>query len=66
MGLYRFLLEHMTDEQRFNLIAKLPHDVLGAIVDGTLPFCDDIIPILQDTLSILCCKVCCSIFVYKI
>ena len=27
MKIYRFMLEHMTDEQKFNLTAKLTNDV---------------------------------------
>lgn len=37
MHIYRTLLRHMSDEQRFTVAARLTQDVLGAVVDGTLP-----------------------------
>ena len=92
MKIYRFMLEHMTDEHKFNLSAKLTNDasllflvsfctrrprfvlprylflmsfdvffsvkqVLGAIVDGVIPLDSETSALLQDTLTILCCKV---------
>lgn len=29
MHIYRFLLDHFTDEQRFNITTKISHSVLG-------------------------------------
>lgn len=29
MTIYKFLLQHFTDEQRFNVTNKLAHDILG-------------------------------------
>ncbi|XP_078589541.1 condensin-2 complex subunit D3-like [Branchiostoma floridae x Branchiostoma japonicum] len=54
--IYRFLLEHMTDENRFNLIGKLCSEVLEGFVDNVLPLNAETSQILQDTLSILSCK----------
>ncbi|XP_066279789.1 condensin-2 complex subunit D3-L-like isoform X2 [Branchiostoma lanceolatum] len=54
--IYRFLLEHMTDENRFNLIGKLCSEVLEGFVDNVLPLNAETSQILQDTLAILCCK----------
>ena len=47
----------MTDEQKFNLCGKLCHDVLGGVVDDVIPYDADSSAILQDTFTILCCKV---------
>ena len=57
MMIYRFLLEHMTDEHRFQLTAKLCQDVLADVADGTLRLEIDSIPLLQDTLAVLSSKV---------
>jgi hypothetical protein len=35
--IYTAMLEHMTDEQRIQVAAKLAHDILGAAVEGGLP-----------------------------
>jgi len=35
--IYKLLLQHMTDEQKLNITAKLCQDVLGAVVDGIMP-----------------------------
>ncbi|KAK7500453.1 hypothetical protein BaRGS_00008360, partial [Batillaria attramentaria] len=56
LKLYRFMLEHMEDEHRFNLTAKISQEVLGAFVDGILPFDEDSHNLLQDTLAILSSK----------
>ena len=37
MKIYRFMLEHMTDEQKFNLTAKLTNDVSSIDVFFGLP-----------------------------
>ncbi|XP_078673980.1 condensin-2 complex subunit D3-L-like isoform X1 [Branchiostoma floridae x Branchiostoma belcheri] len=54
--IYRFLLEHMSDENRFNLIGKLCSEVLEGFVDSVLPLNAETSQILQDTLAILSCK----------
>ncbi|XP_033638776.1 condensin-2 complex subunit D3-like [Asterias rubens] len=54
--IYRFMLQHMNDEHRFKLTAKLSQEVLAGIVDGVLPLDEDTNILLQDTLDILCCK----------
>ncbi|KAI6073161.1 Condensin-2 complex subunit D3 [Aix galericulata] len=37
MHIYRFLLDHFTDEQRFNITTKISHSVLACFVDNDLP-----------------------------
>lgn len=54
--LYIFLLSHMADEHRFQLTAKLCHEVLGSVVDEIIPLDEDSVPIIKDTLMILSCK----------
>jgi len=51
------LLEHMTDEQKFGLSAKLCGEVLGPIVDGVIPLTTDADAVMQDTLVVLASKV---------
>ncbi|CAM9644617.1 unnamed protein product, partial [Discosporangium mesarthrocarpum] len=36
-AVYNTMLEHMTDEQKISVTAKLAQEVLGAAVEGTLP-----------------------------
>ena len=54
--LYAFMLQHMTDEQKFNLSAKLNQEILAGVVDGIIPLDSEGVIILQDTLVILCCE----------
>jgi len=35
-AVYRLLLQQCTDEQRFQIMAKLCEDILGGVADGTL------------------------------
>lgn len=51
--IYRFMLDHMTDDQRFNTTQRLCQDVLGGVVDGRIKLTPDSLPMLQDTLSVL-------------
>jgi condensin-2 complex subunit D3 len=51
--IYKYLLQHMTDEQKFNTSAKLVSDVLGSVVQQSMPLNDSSIPVLQDALIIL-------------
>ncbi|XP_046375579.2 condensin-2 complex subunit D3-like isoform X1 [Haliotis rufescens] len=53
LKLYLFMLEHMTDEHRFQLSAKICQDILGSAVDGVLPLEGESTAILQDALAIL-------------
>ena len=55
--IYCMMLEHMTDEHRFQLTAKVVQEVLGGIVDGIIPLDSDTSALLQDALAILCSKV---------
>ena len=50
MKLYKFMLEHMNDEQRFQTTYKLCQDILNGCVEGSVKLDYEL---LQDTLSIL-------------
>ncbi|XP_052213027.1 condensin-2 complex subunit D3-like isoform X2 [Dreissena polymorpha] len=54
--LYKFLLEHMSDDHRFQIQSKLVQEVLGGIVDNILPINADTSELLKDVLAILSCK----------
>ncbi|XP_042329911.1 condensin-2 complex subunit D3 [Sceloporus undulatus] len=56
MEIYKFLLEHFTDEQRFNITSKISLNVLACFVDGVLPLDMDASELLSDTFEILSCK----------
>ncbi|XP_047737385.1 condensin-2 complex subunit D3 [Hyalella azteca] len=53
MSIYKFMLEHMADDQRFSITQRLCHDVIGGVVDGRMGAAgsDDV---LRDTLLVLC------------
>uniref|UniRef100_A0A8C4Y8P8 Condensin-2 complex subunit D3 n=1 Tax=Gopherus evgoodei TaxID=1825980 RepID=A0A8C4Y8P8_9SAUR len=56
MQIYRFLLEHFTDEQRFNITSKISLNVLECFVDGILPLDMEANELLSDTFEVLRCK----------
>ncbi|KAL8173694.1 UNVERIFIED_CONTAM: hypothetical protein K2H54_016645 [Gekko kuhli] len=56
MQIYKFLLDHFTDEQRFNITSKISHSVLACFVDGVLPLDMEASELLSDTFEILSCK----------
>ncbi|MEE6485331.1 hypothetical protein FKM82_014245 [Ascaphus truei] len=56
MTIYKFLLEHFTDEQRFNLTTKISQHVLACFVDGVLPLDMEANELLSDTFEIMSCK----------
>lgn len=56
MSIYRVFLSNMTEEQKFQITAKLCQEVLGGILEGVLPF-ESVGEILCDSLAILSCKV---------
>ncbi|XP_054853805.1 condensin-2 complex subunit D3 [Eublepharis macularius] len=56
MQIYKFLLDHFTDEQRFNITSKISHNVLACFVDGVLPLDMEASELLSDTFEILSCK----------
>ncbi|KAM6431720.1 condensin-2 complex subunit D3 [Liasis olivaceus] len=56
MQIYKFLLEHFTDEQRFNITSKISLNVLACFVDGVLPLDMEASELLSDTFEILSCK----------
>ncbi|XP_048839839.1 condensin-2 complex subunit D3 isoform X1 [Brienomyrus brachyistius] len=56
MKIYRFLLEHFTDEQRFNITAKISQTILANFVDGILPLDAEGAEILSDAFDVLSLK----------
>ncbi|KAM9804090.1 condensin-2 complex subunit D3 [Neosynchiropus ocellatus] len=54
--IYRFLLEHMTDAQRFNITNKISQNVLACYVDNDLDLDADGAEILSETFNILSLK----------
>lgn len=56
MGIYRFLLQHMSDEERFKLNLTITQNVLGPCVEDEVEAVDTRCPeLLQDALRVLCC-----------
>ncbi|KAM6044951.1 condensin-2 complex subunit D3 isoform 2-T3 [Theristicus caerulescens] len=56
MHIYKFLLEHFTDEQRFNITTKISHSILACFVDKVLPLDLEASELLSDTFAVLSCK----------
>ncbi|XP_006892915.1 PREDICTED: condensin-2 complex subunit D3 [Elephantulus edwardii] len=56
MKIYKFLLEHFTDEQRFNITSKISLSILAYFVDGILPLDMEANELLSDTFEILSSK----------
>ncbi|XP_018610948.1 condensin-2 complex subunit D3 [Scleropages formosus] len=56
MKLYKFLLEHFTDEQRFNITNKISQNILASFVDGVLPLDTAGAELLSDTFDVLSLK----------
>nr|XP_046258478.1 condensin-2 complex subunit D3 isoform X2 [Scatophagus argus] len=54
--IYRFLLEHFTDTQRFNITNKINQTVLACFADEELPLDADGAEILSETFNILSLK----------
>ncbi|XP_034021265.1 condensin-2 complex subunit D3-like [Thalassophryne amazonica] len=54
--IYRFLLEHFTDAQRFNVTNKINQTVLACFADEELPLDADGAEILSETFSVLSLK----------
>uniref|UniRef100_T1IIB1 non-specific serine/threonine protein kinase n=1 Tax=Strigamia maritima TaxID=126957 RepID=T1IIB1_STRMM len=55
LKLYRFMLDNMSDEHRFQITAKIVQDILGGIVDGILALNENSEDIVRDALKILAC-----------
>ncbi|XP_029922361.1 condensin-2 complex subunit D3 [Myripristis murdjan] len=53
---YRFLLEHFNDAQRFNITSKINQSILACFADEELPLDSDGADILAETFSILSLK----------
>uniref|UniRef100_A0A8C3PNK9 Condensin-2 complex subunit D3 n=1 Tax=Calidris pygmaea TaxID=425635 RepID=A0A8C3PNK9_9CHAR len=56
MRIYRFLLDHFTDEQRFSITTKISHSILACFVDNVLPLDLEASELLSDTFEVLSCK----------
>ncbi|NWX24173.1 CNDD3 protein, partial [Aegotheles bennettii] len=56
MHIYKFLLDHFTDEQRFNITTKISHCILACFVDEILPLDLEASELLSDTFAVLSCK----------
>ncbi|XP_042656314.1 condensin-2 complex subunit D3 isoform X2 [Tyto alba] len=56
MRIYRFLLDHFTDEQRFSITTKISHSILACFVDKVLPLNLEAHELLSDTFAVLSCK----------
>ncbi|NXW28841.1 CNDD3 protein, partial [Phaetusa simplex] len=56
MRIYRFLLDHFTDEQRFSITTKISHSILACFVDNILPLDLEASELLSDTFAVLSCK----------
>ncbi|NXO48560.1 CNDD3 protein, partial [Aramus guarauna] len=56
MHIYKFLLEHFTDEQRFSITTKISHSILACFVDKVLPLDLEASELLSDTFAVLSCK----------
>nr|XP_045590344.1 condensin-2 complex subunit D3-like [Procambarus clarkii] len=51
--IYRFMLDHMPDDQRFTTTQRLCQDILGGIVNGRIKLTFTSQPMLEDTLTVL-------------
>ncbi|KAL6077786.1 hypothetical protein STEG23_026012, partial [Scotinomys teguina] len=56
MRIYKFLLEHFTDEQRFNVTSKICLSILACFTDGILPLDMEASELLSDTFDVLSSK----------
>ncbi|GCC23251.1 hypothetical protein chiPu_0001645 [Chiloscyllium punctatum] len=56
MTVYKFLLEHFTDEQRFSITNKIAQSILACFVDGILPLDMEANELLSDTFVVMSCK----------
>ncbi|XP_057605649.1 condensin-2 complex subunit D3 isoform X3 [Hippopotamus amphibius kiboko] len=56
MTIYKFLLEHFTDEQRFNITSKICLSILACFADGILPLDMEASELLSDTFEVLSSK----------
>ncbi|XP_043992629.1 condensin-2 complex subunit D3 isoform X1 [Gambusia affinis] len=54
--IYRFLLEHFTDAQRFNITNKISQTILACFADEELPLDADGAEILSETFNVLSLK----------
>ncbi|XP_078055001.1 condensin-2 complex subunit D3 [Mustelus asterias] len=56
MTIYKFLLEHFSDEQRFSITNKIAQNILACFVDGVLPLDMEVNELLSDTFVVMSCK----------
>ncbi|XP_063077652.1 condensin-2 complex subunit D3 [Engraulis encrasicolus] len=53
---YKFLLKHFTDEQRFNTTNRIRKEILDGFLDETMPLDEDGAALLSDTFDVLSLK----------
>uniref|UniRef100_A0A803V0P6 Condensin-2 complex subunit D3 n=1 Tax=Ficedula albicollis TaxID=59894 RepID=A0A803V0P6_FICAL len=56
MRIYTFLLDHFTNQQRFNITTRISHNILACFVDEVLPLDLEGSELLSDAFAILSCK----------
>ncbi|XP_032937707.1 condensin-2 complex subunit D3 [Catharus ustulatus] len=56
MRIYTFLLEHFTNQQRFNITTGISHNILACFVDEILPLDLEGSELLSDAFAVLSCK----------
>ncbi|XP_062364554.1 condensin-2 complex subunit D3 [Cinclus cinclus] len=56
MRIYTFLLDHFTNQQRFNITTRISHNILACFVDEVLPLDLEGSELLSDAFSVLSCK----------
>ncbi|KAI1230786.1 hypothetical protein IHE44_0008667 [Lamprotornis superbus] len=56
MRIYTFLLDHFTNQQRFNITTRISHNILACFVDEILPLDLEGSELLSDAFAVLSCK----------
>lgn len=54
--IYYYMIQHLTDDQKFDLSTKLVQEVFGSVLDNAFKLTEDNYPVIKDCLSILCSK----------
>jgi hypothetical protein len=57
MKLYRFMLESMSDEERFQTTFRLCHDVLNGVVEDQISIDEKSFSLLQVSLYLYCVQI---------
>ncbi|KAM7030154.1 condensin-2 complex subunit D3 [Acridotheres tristis] len=56
MRIYTFLLDHFTNQQKFNITTRISHNILACFVDEILPLDLEGSELLSDAFAVLSCK----------